>query len=101
MVASWVLLLAIVLICVSVFIAYVRGATVTNFWLPIAQEHFAAVVGLPMAALASLCIVLIVRTSSGRLEFEAWGLKFKGAAAPIVFWVLCYLAMAVSIKLLW
>ena len=100
-VAVWVLLVMMVIICGSVFIGFARSAKIEEFWIPIAKEHFSAIVGLPMAALAALCIVLVLRISSGPLEFEGWGLKFKGAAAPIVFWLLCFLAMAGAIKLLW
>ena len=100
-VAIWVLLVMMIIICASVFYAFVRYSKVDQFWVPIAKEHFSAVVGLPMGALAALCIVLVLRISSGPLEFEAWGLKFKGASAPIVFWLLCYLAIATSIKMLW
>ncbi len=100
-VAVWILLAMTVLICASVFYAFVRYSQTDQFWIPIAKEHFSAIVGLPMAALASLCIVLVLRISSGPLEFEGWGLKFKGAAAPIVFWLLCFLAIAASIRMLW
>jgi hypothetical protein len=72
-----------------------------ELWIPVAKQHFAAIVGLPMAALASLIIVLVLRVSAGPIEVEAWGLKFKGASAPIVFWILCFLAISASIKMLW
>jgi hypothetical protein len=100
-VAIWILLVMMIVICASVFYAFARYSKVDQFWVPIAKEHFSAVVGLPMAALAALCIVLILRISSGPIEFEAWGLKFKGASAPIVFWLLCYLVITVSIKMVW
>jgi len=70
-------------------------------WLPIAKAHFAAVIGLPMAAVASLFIVLVLRMSTGPIEAEIGALKFKGAAAPIVFWLLCFLAIAGAVKMLW
>jgi hypothetical protein len=100
-VAIWILLGLMLIICISVFFAFVKYGKTEELWIPIAKAHFAAIVGLPMAALASLCIVLILRISSGPVEFEAWGLKFKGAAAPIVFWILCFLVIAVCIKMLW
>jgi hypothetical protein len=74
----------------------------TQGWtLEIAQKHFAASVGLPFAALAPLCLVSVLKIRSGPIELEAWGLKFKGAATPIVFWMLIFLAIASSIKMLW
>lgn len=74
-----------VVIFSSVFFAFLANGKTDEHWIPVAKNHFAAVVGLPMAALASLCIVLVLRVSSGPVEFEAWGLKFKGAEVPIVF----------------
>jgi hypothetical protein len=100
-VAIWCLLAMVAVICLSVFWAFVKYAKTDQFWVPIAKEHFAAIVGLPMAALAALCVVLVLRMSSGPIEFEGWGLKFKGAAAPIVFWLFCFLTIAVAVKMLW
>ena len=65
------------------------------------QKHFAAVIGLPMAAIASLFIVLVLEYVSGQIEFEIQGVKFKGGAGQIVFWIFCFLSIVLSIKLLW
>lgn len=70
-------------------------------WMPIAVKHFPAVVGLPMAAIGSLFIVLILEKTSGPVEFEMPGLKLKGAAGPVVFWLVCFLGMAFAINVLW
>ena len=67
----------------------------------LALEHFPAVVGLPSAAIASLCVVVVLEGTAGPVEFEVPGLKFKGAAGPIVFWVVCFLTITVAIHLLW
>jgi hypothetical protein len=70
-------------------------------WLQIAQEHFAATIGLPAAALVSFLVVLFLEVKSGRIEFEAWGLKFKGASGEVVLFVFVFLAIAIAIKVLW
>ncbi len=70
-------------------------------WLSTAQQHFAAIIGLPMAALAALFIVLVLRIATGPIEVELGPLKFRGAAAPVVFWLICFIAIALMIKLLW
>ena len=68
----------------------------------IVESHFAAVVGLPMAGIASLCVVLILESSSrDPIEFEALGFKFRGASGPIVLWIFTFLAIAAAIKILW
>jgi hypothetical protein len=73
-----------------------------NVWEPqLIEDHFAAVVGLPAAALAASCIILVFRQTAGPIEFELLGLKLRGAAGPVVLWTLCFLAIAASIKMLW
>jgi len=98
---SWVAVILIVLFASLslgrvVFLAYAKGA-----WFELAQKQFPAMVGLPLSAVAALFVVLVLRMSSGPIEVEIGGLKFKGAAAPIVFWLLCFLAIAGAIKMLW
>lgn len=65
-------------------------------------EHFAAIVGLPFVGFAALGLVLLLESRSDEpIEFNALGFVFKGASGPIVLWVLCFLAIVVSLKALW
>jgi hypothetical protein len=98
---AWVAATLITLFSIYVFFIMAKRGYDSQIWLPIAQKHFAAVVGLPMAAIASLFIVLVLEYVSGKIEFEILGLKFKGAAGQIIFWILCFLSIVSSIKLLW
>ena len=98
---SWIAVVLIALFAVLalgrvVYLAYAKSA-----WLDLAQRQFPAMVGLPLSAVAALFVVLVLRMSSGPIEVEIGALKFKGAAAPIVFWLLCFLAIAGAIKMLW
>jgi hypothetical protein len=54
-----------------------------------------------MAGLGALFLILILRISTGPLEFETGGLRFKGGAAPIVFWIIIFMAISMLIGLLW
>jgi len=85
--------------------ALIRLFTFSNpedtFWETLFVEQFPVVVGIPMAALGALFITLILRVSTGPLEVEIGVLKFKGGAAPIVFWVVCFLSFVLSINTLW
>ena len=67
----------------------------------VVRDHFAAVIGLPMAGILSLWVVTILRSRSGPIEFEAMGFKFRGASGPVILWVVCFLAIALAIRLLW
>ena len=64
-------------------------------------EHTQATVGLPAAAITALFIVVFLEQKSGPIEMEGWGLKFKGAAGPVVLWVMTFLSIAGAIRLVW
>jgi len=65
-------------------------------------EHFAAIIALPFAGFAALGLVLLLESRSDQpLEFKALGFEFKGASGPIVLWVICFLAVVISLRLLW
>lgn len=66
-----------------------------------AREHFAAVMGLPCAALAALLLVTLLEIRSGEISLKGLGFEFKGAAGPIVMWIFSFLAIAGAIHLLW
>ncbi len=99
---SWIVI--IILTIFGVF-ALVKLSTVHktegDYWQILISEQFPVLVGIPMAGLGALFVTLILRISVGELEFELAGLKFKGGAAPVVFWVICFLSIVLSIRLLW
>lgn len=56
---------------------------------------------LPYGALFAYYLVLTLEHSRGPIEFEVTGLKFKGAAGPIIFWILIFLAFVLALQFLW
>jgi hypothetical protein len=73
----------------------------TEDWKRLLTEHYQAIVGLPGAAAIAFAIVIFLRQIEGPVEFEALGLKFRGAAGQVVMWVFCFLAIVAAMKLLW
>lgn len=69
--------------------------------LHIVTEHFPAVIGLPMAGIASFIVVVLLKHVHGPIEFEGLGFRFSGASGPVAMWIACFLAIVMSIKLLW
>jgi hypothetical protein len=69
--------------------------------IPMVQKHFAAIVGLPFAALAALCLVILLELRSGPIRMKGMGFEFSGAGGPIIMWLFCFLAVASGIRLLW
>jgi len=100
-IARWLVLAGAVIFAGT----FILGASVSMLYSPdlykIMLKQFAAVVGLPSAALASLCLVMFLEHTSGPMEFEGLGFKFKGASGPIVLWVFSFLAIVGATKLLW
>jgi len=82
------------------FLAY-HSAQRDGWMVQLVREQFPALILLPMSALGALCIVLLLRLSSGPLEFKVIGFEFRGASGQVVLWVVCFLAMIASVKLLW
>lgn len=84
---------------------YIIGACFSMYYDPnlynIALKQIPAVVGLPSAALVSLWIVVFLENTSGPIELEAMGFKFKGASGPIVLWIFSMVAISAAIKMLW
>lgn len=64
-------------------------------------RNFAAIIGLPFAFLGAFAVVSLFRQSEGAMEFEAIGIKLKGAAGQVILWVICFLAISGAIALLW
>ncbi|HKP55128.1 MAG TPA: hypothetical protein VJV78_00325 [Polyangiales bacterium] len=94
-------MLLVALLLGGMFVGAVAGMSRDPNIYKLALEHFPAIVGLPSAAFLSLGLVLFLEKTSGHVELEGFGFKFKGAAGPIIMWTVCFLAIASAIKLLW
>ncbi len=70
-------------------------------WQKIAEEHFLATVCLTGFAIVSFAVVIFLRHTEGPVQFEVWGLKFKGAAGQVVIWAFCVIVLSLCAKLLW
>jgi hypothetical protein len=100
---SWVVFSLVVLILLGLMGAWLR-VVVTGFEDakgPFVLQHYAVIVGLPVAGVFSFIVVYLFKQTSGPVEFEAFTLKFRGAAGPVILWILCFLATAAAIKALW
>lgn len=69
--------------------------------LEITRKNFAAIVGLPVAAVFAVFLVVVLQQTSGPVKFEGLGFRFEGTSGQVVLWTLCFLSMAAAIKLLW
>ncbi len=70
-------------------------------WQDVLQSHIGAIAGLQIAAAVAFCLVVFLRQTEGQIKFSGLGFYFEGASGQIVMWVVCFLAIAGAIKLLW
>ncbi len=99
-VAAWLVAIVVPLIAGMVLIGLIKYVA-PQLVIEIIKEHFAATVGLPMAALLSAFIVTGLRHTEGPIKFEGLGFKFEGASGQVVLWIFCFLSIAAAIRLLW
>jgi hypothetical protein len=86
---------AILAIIVGVLLVFVIQQWNNKELHEIVAAHLQATVGLPVAGVFAFLLVALFRTTEGRIRFEVIGVKFDGAAGPIIMWVLCFLAITV------
>ena len=101
LVMSWIAVFLVLIAAVVAFGYLILVGISKDVWLTLAREQFPLVIGLPGSAAIALFVVLVLRISSGPMKIEFGKMKFEGAAAPIVFWLVCFLALATMVKLLW
>ncbi len=70
------------------------------------REKPAYTFGLPICGATAFAIVSVFERfapskadASGKLEFKAFGLTFSGPAGPITLWVVCYLVLVASMRI--
>jgi hypothetical protein len=64
-------------------------------------ERFPAVIGIPAAGVFSFLLVELFEKTAGTVKFEAFTIKFEGAAGPIIMWVFCLVTITMCIRALW
>jgi hypothetical protein len=101
-IAQWMAFIGVTLGAFGSFFLIFYGILAQpDIFVRILEAHFRAVLGIPLAALSSFCVVLAFEASLGQIEFEAIGFKFRGASGRVVLWVLCFLAIVTAIRVLW
>lgn len=101
LVMSWLAVLLVLVAAVAAFGYLIVIGISQDVWLSLARDQFPLVIGLPGSASIALFVVLVLRISSGPITLEFGKVKFEGAAAPIVFWLFCFLALATMVEVLW
>lgn len=89
-------LLVMCLLFVAIW-AYRADPTFSQF----TADHFSAIIGIPFSFLFAFVVVALFRQGESMLDFDAFGMKMRGATGEIILWLLCFVAISGSISLLW
>ena len=102
LVARWIVIFATTTwgIFAGCFLAY-HSLTGDRFVVDLTKAQFGAMILVPMAALAALCIVTILEWTAGDIKFKGLSFEFEGASGPIVLWVFCFLAIVAALRFFW
>jgi len=73
----------------------------SGIWQKQLDEHFSVLVVLPFGALFAFVVVMVFRATSGAIEFEVVGLRFKGASGPIILWCMAFMSIVAAVRILW
>jgi hypothetical protein len=94
---------AMILYLIVLIVTLALGHSFSSFALepPMIFHHFPAIVGLPMAAALAFLIVILLPQTYGNIEFKALGVTFKGAAGPVVLWLVCFLGISAAVRVFW
>jgi hypothetical protein len=76
-VVSWIAVVGTSLFAAGTFYVLLN-AGFNGAWNEVTLQHLPSIVGLPSAAIASLGLVLLLRTIAGNIETKFFGFEFKG-----------------------
>lgn len=85
----------------ALFLGVLHDGYKAGIWLPVFRDQFAAVVGIPFSMVVAGGIVLFFRGLHGPIEVQSGPLRFAGATGPVILWILSFLAITISLWLLW
>lgn len=98
-VVKWVLVIVVIaMMLVWIGLVMLSFHYILNEVVP---KHFPVLVVLPFVGVAAFIVVFLFRQTAGPIELEAFSIKFKGAAGPIILWILCFAALVSAVHVLW
>ena len=65
------------------------------------QGHYTFFIGLPVAGIFAFILVLILEIQKGPINIKIGILKVEGAGSALLFWIIIFWTIVLSIKMLW
>ena len=104
-VSSVALWAALAIICLGLIAGIL--VWILNFRAPwqieMLKNHYAAIVGLPAAAAGAFVVIILgQQLGPGTLKIAmGTAVDIEGPAGPVLLWVICFLAIAFAIRMIW
>ena len=93
-VVKWLVLIIILLLTIGFFGVFFLSFFYGDSWVrSFLERDFRVMLFIPLSVFLALFIVLLLRFTTGPIEFEGLGFKFRGASGPVVLWIFCFLAI--------
>lgn len=83
------------------YVAWLLVSDATEYYTELVFRNYLIFFGMPYAAFFAYYMVVTVESGRGPIEVELSGLKFKGAAGPLIFWLLIFLSILLGFKMFW
>jgi hypothetical protein len=90
-----------VLIAPLIYIAWFLVTGASSYYSSLVLKNYLVFFGMPYAAFFAYYMVVTLESGRGPIEVEFGSLKFKGAAGPLIFWLLIFLSVQLGFKLFW
>ncbi len=77
-------------------------AVAESWFLQMVQEHPGGTLGIAISAISAFSVVAVLDVlARDPIEIKFLGFELKGAAGPVVLWVVCFLALVAGGEVLW
>jgi hypothetical protein len=89
-------------VVIGVFASTLYQGHMVGAWLPVFQQKFLAIVGVPTGVFASIGVVEFFKGFHGPVKFKlGTAAEFDGATGPVVLWIFCFSTICVMMKIMW
>ncbi len=73
-----------------------------SWFLDMILEHPSGTIGIAISAISAFSVVVVLDVfARDPIEIRFWQFEVKGAAGPVILWVLCFLALVLGGEILW
>ena len=78
------------------------SAVAESWFLQMIREHPGGTLGIAISAISAFSVVVVLDVlARDAIEIKFFGFELKGAAGPVVLWVICFLALVAGGEVLW